>query len=81
MGFESGQIRDKTAHVFARSEHSAHQIGEYAIRPTLPLQVRASSNAPSRPCASCQSIFQIHDQESKAQALLLSGKAEAQPAL
>jgi hypothetical protein len=27
IGFECGHIRDKTAHVFARSEHDAHQIG------------------------------------------------------
>jgi hypothetical protein len=27
LGFECGPIRDKTAQVFARSEHNAHQIG------------------------------------------------------
>jgi hypothetical protein len=27
IGFECGHIQGKTAHVFARSEHNAHQIG------------------------------------------------------
>ena len=27
LGFQCGHIRDKTAHVFARSEHNAHEIG------------------------------------------------------
>jgi hypothetical protein len=27
IGFECGHIHGKTAHVFARSEHNAHQIG------------------------------------------------------
>jgi hypothetical protein len=29
VGFECGHIRDKTAHVFARSEHNAHMIGSH----------------------------------------------------
>jgi hypothetical protein len=29
IGFECGHITDKTAHVFVRSEHNAHQIGSH----------------------------------------------------
>ena len=29
IGFECGHVRDKTAHVYARSEHDAHEIGSH----------------------------------------------------